>query len=285
MLEQVLSWSDTHAHKWKAGNCKWKVPKKRKESNLTMSGTVFEKHDFDKQKRRKISHKEDFDPLPIELRGNAQSLLKKFLDTVHGASLWVSVMFDSQYCHQSIPATQPDMLSACVIKKTIASFKASLKMSADKLHEIEQNTTAQRDSPLWFSCRRYRITASRFGDILRRRADTPPDSLGTSPLLLCHYRLGCTKRASCYSRVDDLPTRPGTGYCCRSLWVHGMRVISIPWSYSWWYCPWSIWHKATIWLHWSEMPLHTKGLYSSWSNQITWFLLWATVEPWWHSDS
>ena len=88
-----------------------------------MSGTVFEKHDFHKQKKRKISLTEDFDPRATELRGNAQSLLEKFLDTVRGESLGVSVMFDSQYCHQSIPATQPDMPSACAIKKTVASFK------------------------------------------------------------------------------------------------------------------------------------------------------------------
>ena len=55
-------------------------------------------------------------------------------------------------------------------------------MSADKLREIEQKTRAQRDSPLWFSCRHYQITASRFWDILRRRADTPPDSLVLSIL-------------------------------------------------------------------------------------------------------
>ena len=157
--------------------CQWKVPKKRKESNLAMSEAVFEKHDYHKPKKRKISLTEDFDPRPIELRGNAQSLLETFLKTVHGESLGVSVMFDPQYCHQTMPDIQPDMPSVCVIKKTVASFKESLRMPAEKLREIEHNTRAQRDSPLWFSCRRYRITASRFGDIVRRRADTPPDNL------------------------------------------------------------------------------------------------------------
>jgi len=31
--------------------CQWKVPKKRKESNLPMSATVFEKHDYHEQKK------------------------------------------------------------------------------------------------------------------------------------------------------------------------------------------------------------------------------------------
>lgn len=55
-------------------------------------------------------------------------------------------------------------------------------MSPAKIREIELNTRAQRNSCLWYSCRRYRITASRFGDILRRRTDTRPDSLVLSIL-------------------------------------------------------------------------------------------------------
>ena len=34
--------------------CQWKVPKKQKESNLTMSAAVFEKHDYCKQKKRRV---------------------------------------------------------------------------------------------------------------------------------------------------------------------------------------------------------------------------------------
>ena len=42
------------------------------------------------------------DPQPTELRGNVRSLLEGFLDTVRGESVGVSVMFDPQYCHQSV---------------------------------------------------------------------------------------------------------------------------------------------------------------------------------------
>ena len=39
------------------------------------------------------------------------------------------------------------------------------------------NTKDQHQSPLWHSERRLRITSSHFGDIKRRLASTPPDSL------------------------------------------------------------------------------------------------------------
>ncbi len=162
--------------------CQWKVPKKRKESNLPMSAAVFEKHDYQKQKKRRISITEDFDPRPIECRGTAQSLLPALLDSIRGESLGVSVLFDPKYCHQTMPVTHPDVPATSAIKKTVEAFKKSLRMPAAKLREIEQNTRAQRDSPLWFSVRHYRITASRFGEILHRRTDTRPDKLVLSIL-------------------------------------------------------------------------------------------------------
>ena len=61
--------------------------------------------------------------------------------------------------------------------ETIAAFKRSLQISDDKAREIERNTREQRLSSLWFSVRRYRITSSLFGNVLTRRATTPPDSL------------------------------------------------------------------------------------------------------------
>lgn len=164
--------------------CQWKVPKKRKESKIPMSGAVFEKHDYHKQKKRKIDLVEEFDPRPVECRGTAATLLSAFLDTVRGESLGVSVLFDPTYRHNP---TLSSSLDACVpslsaIRNTVIAFKESLKMPADKLRQVEQNTREQRDSPLWFDVRRYRITASRFGEILRRKSNTPPDKLVLSIL-------------------------------------------------------------------------------------------------------
>lgn len=110
------------------------------------------------------------------------SLLPTLLDTVRCESLGVSIL-DPQCCHQTVPAvTQPSIPGIAELKTTVAGFKASLKLPASKLREIEQKTRKQRQSSLWFSVRRYCITASRFGDILQWRPDTPPDALVLSIL-------------------------------------------------------------------------------------------------------
>ena len=50
-------------------------------------------------------------------------------------------------------------------------------MSPQKLREIEQSTRDQNQSSLWYSVRRYRLTASNFGAVYHRRPNTPPHSL------------------------------------------------------------------------------------------------------------
>ena len=76
--------------------------------------------------------------------------------------------------------TQPPSVhhipDATRLSETIAAFKKSLEISDEQAREIERNTR-KRLSSLWFSVRRYHITASVFGTILTRRADTSPDSL------------------------------------------------------------------------------------------------------------
>ena len=60
---------------------------------------------------------------------------------------------------------------------TILEFKKSLQVSNEEARSIERSTVLQKDSPSWFRVTKYRITASVFGDIMHRRADTPPDKL------------------------------------------------------------------------------------------------------------
>lgn len=142
----------------------------------------FEKHDYRKQKKRRVSLTEEFDPQPMEYRNTATSLLPALLDEVRGESLGVSLLFDPLYCHETVPASGtcvPDMLK---LKETVAAFKDSLRLPAYKLWDIEQNTREQQKSPLWFSVRRYRITASHFGNILHRKSTTTPDVLVASIL-------------------------------------------------------------------------------------------------------
>ena len=45
--------------------CRWKLPKKRKESTMPMSVAIFTKHAYDKTKKRKLEPLEDFDPRPM----------------------------------------------------------------------------------------------------------------------------------------------------------------------------------------------------------------------------
>lgn len=50
-------------------------------------------------------------------------------------------------------------------------------MSDDVISKIEHETKDQWLSALWFSARRYSLTASIFGEVFCRRVDTPPDNL------------------------------------------------------------------------------------------------------------
>ena len=161
---------------------------------------VFEKHNYQKQKKRRISIT-DFDLRPVECRGTAKALLPKLLESICGESLGVLVLFDPTYCHQTIPASHPDVPSNSAIKQTVAAFKKSRRMPAAKLREIEQNTRAQRDSPLWLIVHRYRITASQFGEILHHKADTPPDRLVLSILQLRSFSSAATDWG--YRRVSS----------------------------------------------------------------------------------
>ena len=68
------------------------------------------------------------------------SLLPTLLDSLRGESLDVSLLFNQQYCHKTIPVTQPGVPDTPSLKETVSAFKDSLKVPADKLREIEQNT-------------------------------------------------------------------------------------------------------------------------------------------------
>ncbi|CAC5410778.1 unnamed protein product [Mytilus coruscus] len=54
---------------------------------------------------------------------------------------------------------------------------AGLKITKDECSKIEMATREQHKNPLWKHVRRGRLTASKFGNIVRRKADTEPDNL------------------------------------------------------------------------------------------------------------
>ena len=128
--------------------CQWKAPRRRKASTMPMFSAVFQKHDHQKQHKKEVSHTEDFDPRPVEYKGIAPSLLPELINSMHGESLGISVLFNKRYCHETVPVTNASVPGTSLLKKTIASFKDGLKLPATKLWEIEQNMRKQKQSPL-----------------------------------------------------------------------------------------------------------------------------------------
>ena len=163
--------------------CLWKKPKKRKESNLRMGDAVFEKHVLGREHKRKMVAVEDYDPRPLKYRGTVKERIPALLDNIRGEGLCISLLLDPKVRHwdNSLTATPstsaPSLPEQSSLTGTIAAFKDSLKLSEEKIREVEFTTRKQRESNQWFEVRRYRLTSSWFGHVLRRRPDTPPDSL------------------------------------------------------------------------------------------------------------
>ena len=78
---------------------------------------------------------------------------------------------------QSEPNAVTELPTRSELMERVTSFKESLKLTTQQIQELELRTREQHRSELWFSARRYRLTASIFGAILRLRPSTPPDSL------------------------------------------------------------------------------------------------------------
>ena len=63
------------------------------------------------------------------------------------------------------------------VKKTVKEFKKSLTITQEKAREIKCITCDQHNSTAWFDARQYRLTASNFGAVYRRKPSTSPDQL------------------------------------------------------------------------------------------------------------
>ncbi len=87
------------------------------------------------------------------------------------------------------------------LAKTIAAFKESLCTSEDKVRQIERDTQQQRHSSLWYSVRRYRITASLFGTVLSHRDSTRPDNLVLRIIQPKQFSTPSTQHGVCMEHV------------------------------------------------------------------------------------
>ena len=160
--------------------CQWKAPKAKKDSTLQIASTSFEQREYRKPVKRKIKLLEDFDPRPPQFRGQIQSRMPAFLESVKGEQMSISFLLDStlQQSRPSPTSTPTSInLDDQALATSIVAFKETLKVSRERVQDIERSTREQRHSSLWFSARRYRITSSVFGSVFKRRPDTPPDNL------------------------------------------------------------------------------------------------------------
>ena len=142
---------------------------------------------YGRQRKHTLGLVSDFDPRLAENRGTASALLEGFLAAVKGKGLGVSVLLDKdtrvwtgeESSQKSAvgPSEGSQLPSRSELLERVAAFKESLRLSPERIRRIERETIDQSQSSLWYSVRRYRITASMFGKVFQRLPSTPPDSL------------------------------------------------------------------------------------------------------------
>ena len=151
-----------------------------------MAGATFQKPVYGREQKHTLSPITDFDPRSEQYRGTAPTLLQEFLEKVKGEGLGVSLLKDVDTRIWQEDETGSTMIphsynypSRTELVERVRVFKETLVLTPDKIREIERSTRDQSRSSLWFSVRRYRLTASMFGRILHtcRRPNTPPDAL------------------------------------------------------------------------------------------------------------
>ena len=141
----------------------------------------FEKHVYGRTRKHELKSISNFDPRPPEFRDTLKETLQAFLDKVRGHNLGISVLLDHSM------QVWPDAVSSAdssaniprkeELMERVSQFIKSLQLTAARIRAIERHTTQQRNSAQWFEARRYRLTASLFGEVLRRRPETAPDAL------------------------------------------------------------------------------------------------------------
>ena len=104
------------------------------------------------------------------------------MQEVKGKDLGVSLLLDTDYVNSdvSVAPQQPDgfnVLDVQDLQRTIEFFKHSLEVNPDQARQIERDTREQRMSSTWFTVRRFRLTASVFGEVISRGLNSPPDKL------------------------------------------------------------------------------------------------------------
>lgn len=107
--------------------------------------------------------------------------MKPLLEKLRDEGLCVSLLLDCKTCSldegETSASSTPHLPSNSDLQSTVEAFIKSLEVSEEEARSTERKTVQQTDSPLWFSVRKYRITASMFGDVMRLKDTTHPHNL------------------------------------------------------------------------------------------------------------
>ena len=167
-----------------------KGPGKQKEIALKTSESTIEKHVYRRVRRYERKPLENYDPCPTECVGKIKDRLPALLDRVRGKGLLISLLFDTSTCYwdtDNVPESY-EMPTLEKLKEKLRLFKNTLKLSPEKIREIERNTRDQQLCELWYFARRCQITALNFGLVYHRRLTTPPDALVLRLLRVSTFR-------------------------------------------------------------------------------------------------
>ena len=166
---------------------RWNQPRKRKLDACDVSDITFVKHEYGKPKQARSSML--YDPRPSEYtvtsESEIQSLGKKLTETDEHVSLLhlLPLPLPAQDTTLTLPSTpadvrevilndissQPQPISHYCIAEFAIKFLHSLEYTPDQVKQSEVATRGQRLCKQWQEERQYRVTASKFGTVIKRR--------------------------------------------------------------------------------------------------------------------
>ena len=164
------------------------MPLKRKESTVQIADVTLQKHAYGRTRKHTLKPLSDFDPRPVEHRGTAPDQLKNFITAAKGKGRGVSSLFDKDmrvWTDDEVSAVgasdQPHLPSRDELIERVTAFKESLRLTPKKIREIERETVDQTQSSLWYTARRYQLTASSFGSLSKASQHSSRFSCKTAP--------------------------------------------------------------------------------------------------------
>ena len=137
-------------------SCQWNVPRKRKESTAKFINISFQRHVYGCQRKHTlelVTHGQ------LNIEELLLLLLESFLATVKGRGLGVSVLLDKdtrvwkdeEESIQNVAVSLSEksrLPSRSELLERVVAFKESLRLSPEKIRQMEQQTTSVKVSHL-----------------------------------------------------------------------------------------------------------------------------------------